>query len=428
MNVDESTRIKEFRQLRKEIRGSSEYLIIGIDVAKDKHHAFFGTATGETLLRRLIFENSIDGFEKLMAYAEAIKARQSLEKVVFGLEPTANYHKPLAEYLTKCGHNVVLVSGVAVSNNRELLDGRWDKNDTKDSANVADLICQGKFLYYDYPSMPLRDLRNLLSLKRRLKKQEHGTRIRIRNHLIAQYFPEFDRYFGTGCTESLSVVKWCLKPSKIAGMEYDEFVHLVMPRIKTIGQEKRLKMIWDMAIDSVGCEAGQALDFESRLMVEDLQHIKESIGAVEDNIANICLGFPEYSYLLTIPGFGPDVSSKVLGAIGNPLRFDNAKQVLKLAGYDLGANRSGKTSDSAVPVISKRGNAYLRYALYQAAFIASTSNRYFMIYYTNKLRGRERERGIKTKMKVKLAAKMLIIAWTLMKKKESFDPEYLNID
>jgi transposase len=211
-------------------------------------------------------------------------------------------------------------------------------------------------------------------------------------------------------------------------MEYDEFVHLVMPRVKTTGQEKRLKTIWDLAIDSVGCEAGQALDFESRLMVEDLQRVKESIRAVEDNIANICLGFPEYSYLLTIPGFGPDVSSKVLGTIGNPLRFDNAKQVLKLAGYDLGANRSGKTSDSAVPVISKRGNAYLRYALYQAAFIASTSNRYFMVYYTNKLRGREREKGIKTKMKVKLAAKMLIIAWTLMKKKEPFDQEYLNID
>ena len=132
--------------------------------------------------------------------------------------------------------------------------------------------------------------------------------------------------------------------------------------------------------------------------------------------------------MLTIPGFGPDVSSKVLGAIGNPFRFENRRQVLKLAGYDLGANRSGNTSDSAVPVISKRGKAYLRYALYQAAFIASTRNRYFIIYYTNKLRGREREKGIKTKMKVKLAAKMLIIAWTLMKNKEPFDPKFLNID
>ena len=428
MDVEESNRLKGFRQLRKEIRSSKEHLIVGIDVGKDKHHAFFGMATGKTLLRRLIFENSIDGFEKLFAYAEAIKVQHALDKVVFGLEPTANYHKPLAEYLIKCDHSVVLVSGVAVSKNRELLDGRWDKNDDKDSANVADLISQGKCLYYDYPSMPIRDLRSLLSLKRRFKKQEHGTKVRIRNHLLAQYFPEFDRYFGKGSSESLSVVKWCLKPSKIAGMEYDEFVHLVAPRVKTIGQEKRLKKIWDLAIGSIGCEAGDALDFEAKLMVEDLQQIKDSTRAIDDHIKEICLGFPEYSYLLTIPGFGPDVSSKVLGAIGDPFRFDNGKQVLKLAGYDLSANRSGKTSDSAVPVISKRGKAYLRYALYQAAFIASTSNRHFIIYYTNKLRGREREKGIKTKMKVKLAAKMLIIAWTLMKKKEPFDPEFLNIE
>jgi hypothetical protein len=39
---------------------------------------------------------------------------------------------------------VVLVEGKAVKDNRELLTGHWDKNDTKDSANVADLISQGK--------------------------------------------------------------------------------------------------------------------------------------------------------------------------------------------------------------------------------------------------------------------------------------------
>jgi len=91
-----------------------------------------------------------------------------------------------------------------------------------------------------------------------------------------------------------------------------------------------------------------------------------------------------------------------------------------MAGLDLSAERSGKRSDAATPVISKKGKADLRYALYQAAFIASTRNQHFIIYFTNKLRGREKEKGIKTKMRVKLAAKMLIIAWTLMKKKEVF--------
>ena len=63
MNVEENSRIKEFRQLKKEIRGSEEHLIVGIDIAKDKHHAFLGTATGKTLLKRLVFENSVVGFE-----------------------------------------------------------------------------------------------------------------------------------------------------------------------------------------------------------------------------------------------------------------------------------------------------------------------------------------------------------------------------
>jgi hypothetical protein len=49
-----------------------------------------------------------------------------------------------------------------------------------------------------------------------------------------------------------------------------------------------------------------------------------------------------------------------------------------------------------------------------------------MVYYTSKLRGRQRERGISTKMRVKLAAKLLVIAWTLMKNKEVFNPKCLN--
>ena len=51
-------RLEEFRQLRQEIRHSEEYLIVGIDVGKDRHHAFFGTATGKTLLRRFVFDNT----------------------------------------------------------------------------------------------------------------------------------------------------------------------------------------------------------------------------------------------------------------------------------------------------------------------------------------------------------------------------------
>jgi len=417
-------RLQEFRQVRKEIRGSGKYLVVGIDVAKERHNAFFGTATGRTLHKGMVFDNNIEGFRKLLTLTEALKVQHDLTNVVIGLEPTANYHKPLGEHLIKCGHLVVLVSAAAVKNNRQLLDGRWDKHDTKDSANVADLICQGKCLYYEYPDQKVRDLRSLLSLKRRLKKEEHGLRVRIRNQLLAQYFPEMDRHFGPSV--SLAVVSRYLDPSAIAGMEFDEFCRNVAPGKLNMSQQKRLQAIWQTAPESIGCRVGDAVPFEAQVMVSGLRQVRETIKAVEEKIEDICIQFPEYSCLLSIPGFGPDVSSKVLGAIGYPFRFASGKQVLKMAGFDLCAHRSGKTSNSATPVISKQGKADLRYALYQAALIASLSNKDFMTYYTNKLRGRQREKGIGTKMRVKLAAKLLVIAWTLMKKKETFDPKYLN--
>ncbi len=144
MERENCNRLAEFRQLRKDIRGSNKHLIVGIDVAKERHNAFFGTATGETLYRRLIFDNDKDGFERLLLQAEAMKVQHGLKKVVFGLEPTANYHKPIGEYLIKNGYAVVLVATDAVKKNRSLLDGRWDKNDKKDPANVADLNIAGQ--------------------------------------------------------------------------------------------------------------------------------------------------------------------------------------------------------------------------------------------------------------------------------------------
>ena len=111
----------------------------------------------------------------------------------------------------------------------------------------------------------------------------------------------------------------------ITGLKYDEFARLVAPRTRTIGQKDRLKAIWKKAADSIGCDAGESLEFEAKVMVESLEHIRETICATDAKIEDICCEFPEYRYLLTIPGFGPDVSSKVFGAIGDPFRFRTGK-------------------------------------------------------------------------------------------------------
>jgi len=427
MSNQEIIRREQYCQIVKEITGSDQYLVVGIDVGKDKHHAFMGTAAGIALYRKLIFENNLNGFSRLITTADQIKAQHGLSNVVFGLEPTGNYHKPLAQHLIGCDYDLVLVTGQAVKNNRQILNGRWDKNDTKDAANVADLVSRGRCLFYDVPSEKIAQLRVLLSLRSRLKKEEHSLRTRIRNGLLAKYFPELDRFYDSCASENLAIVRWCLSPGKIAAMEFDQFFKMVTRSRRGIAQKLRLEKIYQAAIDSVGCPMGAEVEFEAELLVEKLNQVRVQIHATKERIEDICLTYSEYSYLLTIPGFGPYISAKLLAAIADPFRFKYRNQVLKLAGYDLCADRSGKTSSQAVPVISKNGNSELRYALYQAAHVAASTNDTFRAYFTKMLQGRAREKGIKTKMKVKLAAKMLVIAWTLMKRKEVFDPAHLNI-
>lgn len=418
-------RLEQFKQIKASVRGSENILLVGIDVAKNNHHAFFGTSNGKTLRKNLVFDNSIKGFEALRCLTGDLQNKHGLSEAVYGLEPTASYHKPLAEYLIRQKEHVVYVSNVAVARNRGLLDGRWDKNDKKDAANVADLVGQGRCIYYDVPEESLRELRSLIAFRMRMKKGEHSLRMRLRNNIFAQYFPELDRlYIKTGQPDDLvlSIAEHCLDPREIAKMEFDAFLKLITARKIRIEQERRLRELWNFAKESAGCLVHDAARWEAKSLVTQLKSFRETVKENERQMAKAAAKFPEYKCLLSMPGFGPIVSAMVLAAIGNASRFASSKQVVRLAGLDLSAERSGKNSNSAKPVISKQGKAALRYALVQAAMVASTANPVIRSYFSRLIKGRELERGIQLKMKVKLAAKLLVVAWTLMKRREQFNP------
>jgi hypothetical protein len=101
------------------------------------------------------------------------------------------------------------------------------------------------------------------------------------SHLLAQYFPELDRYYGHSESENLAIVRWCLSPSKIAKMKYENFFRLVTTRERGLAQHQRLKAIWDHAHYSIGCPAGTAAAFEAEVLVEALKLVREIIGSTE---------------------------------------------------------------------------------------------------------------------------------------------------
>src|SRR4030042_371299 len=156
-----------------------------------------------------------------------------------------------------------------------------------------------------------------------------------------------DSDYGRSEAQGLAIVRWCFPVSQITEMDVDPFIERVTSRRISMEKKRRLEAIWEKAGESIGCDGVPGLEHEAKVMGEGLKQIREMIKETEQKIEELCQQFPHYPYLLTIPGFGPDVSAKVSGAVGDPDRFLNGKQVLKMGGLDLSADRSGKRSDKA---------------------------------------------------------------------------------
>jgi len=82
MKQEELSRIERFRLFRKQIRGSDKYLTVGIDVAKNKHHATFATTRGRVGHKGRVFENNASGIEHLLTPVQFYMDRDGFEQVV----------------------------------------------------------------------------------------------------------------------------------------------------------------------------------------------------------------------------------------------------------------------------------------------------------------------------------------------------------
>jgi len=109
-----------------------------------------------------------------------------------------------------------------------------------------------------------------------------------------------------------------------------------------------------------------------------------------------------------------------LGEVGDPTRYEDWRQIRKLAGLNLTENSSGARKGKTG--ISKRGRPGLRNLLYQASLTLVAKNPQFRALYQH-LKTR-RENPLKSKQAlIVIACKLLRVMFTLVKEKRLYDPE-----
>lgn len=157
-----------------------------------------------------------------------------------------------------------------------------------------------------------------------------------------------------------------------------------------------------------------------KLLDERISLLKTQLKTLEQSILRLCkqqLSEP-YQSLRSVPGIGAVTASVLLAETAGLENFEHPKQLTAYAGIAPAPNQSGSFVGRSS--ISKVGNPRIRQACYMAALQA---RRYgvFKSFYERLLR-----KGKAPKVAlVAVARKLLVIAFTLVKSNQRFDPNRL---
>ena len=402
-------------------------LIIGIDVGSETHFARAFSWRGYEYSRKpLEFSNTEEGFATLLSWIDELKEKYGMEKVIPGMEPTGHYWFNLGRFLQDHGMRPVHVNPHHVKKSKELDDNNPSKNDRKDPKVIAGLINEGRYLYPYIPDGIYAEIRALSGL--RGAAQSELTRIKNRfARWISIYFPNYkDVYGNVGAVSGLMILKAAPLPEDIIKLGV-EGVNRIWRDAKLRGAGmKRAKTLVAAAEHSIGSrEAHEAARIELRILLSDYERQAareaELMTLIEEKISEV----PYIDKLLEIKGVGLKTVIGFVAEVGDIRRFDDPKQLQKLAGYAVVKNSSGKHKGESH--ISYRGRKRLRYVLYEAAIsVVSHSGEFKAIhrYYTTRTRNPLK----KMQSMIVVACKLIRIFYMILRTGATYDASKMMSD
>ena len=117
-------------------------IIVGIDVAKNKHDAIIIDSKGDTLTKSFGIPNSHKGAEMLINKIKSINTNNM--PVIIGMEATGHYWLPLYSRLMQEHFEINVINPIQSDSFRNMYI-RQSKNDSIDAFIIAEVIRFGRF-------------------------------------------------------------------------------------------------------------------------------------------------------------------------------------------------------------------------------------------------------------------------------------------
>ena len=396
-------------------------IIVGIDIAKEEHWARITDSRGIELRKPIKVNNSTVGFENLLEIVGKIQQKHEAEKTMIGMEPSGHYWRALGWYLKLHESTPVLVgvNPYHVKQVRELDDNSQTKSDPKDSMIIAHLIRDGRYFDMYLPEGEYAELRILNEERQRIMKQIN----RANNTIVAvldEYFPELASIWkDVACQTSLIIMKTAAFPAEILKISKSELLKAIKEASKGTEGDKLANELVKAAENSIGVREGQRAAKSKLLrLIDELEHYQARLADVEAELDTVMAKSESSEILQSMTGIGPVISAAFLGEVGDISRFEDWRQIRRLAGMNLVEDSSGKHKSKTK--ISKRGRPYLRHMLYMAGTSGCLHNAEIRQYY-HYLRKRSKNPLNKMQALVATGLKVMRIMFYMLKNKEKYD-------
>ncbi|SDZ38996.1 IS110 family transposase [Thermoactinomyces sp. DSM 45892] len=401
-----------------------ETLIVGVDIAKNKHVARVVDDRGKELAKPIAFANSQEGFQQLLFWMKSTQIQQAKEQVILGMEPTGHYWLNLAHFMKSRGIQVVIVNPMHVKRTKELDDNSPTKNDVKDAHVIARLIQGARYSVPHFPEGIHAELRVLMNLRDRVNQEFLRVQGRITNWLD-RYFPEFVTVFKDwqGKAAMLSLQHFPL-PVDVQCLGAERIVAVWKLEVKRAVGLGRAEKLVRAAQETVGLTIGSEMArFEIQMLLEQHHLYQEQLEQVGQKVEDLLHQIPGTKEMQSIPGVGLLTVAGFLAEVGDLQRYQHPDQIRKLAGLNLKEYSSGKHKGKTQ--ITKRGRPRLRALLFRCVMPLVVKNSEFKAFHRH-FTTRSRNPLSKKQSMVALCCKLIRLLFVLGNTQTSYDPAKLQ--
>ena len=395
-------------------------IIVGIDVASEKHDVCIMNGNAEVFGKIFSIANTKSDYKKLLSKIEDAKKLWNDSKVCIGIESTGVYSEVILQYLSDIEDlEVVYINPILTNMFQHSEVVHYAKTDKIDAKGICMyLLSKSKRLFtYTKPSYHTLEMKSLTRELVSTNKQINQITNRLTG-ILHVVFPEFFEVFhkikGKSC---LKILQLYPTPDTLFSKRN---LNNVFDNFGGGRRKENTDNLIDLAKNSIG-----SYSKSDGIIISELAKQIEFLNLQKETFINqlVKLANDHCQLLLSIPGIGAIIACSIMGEIGNISNFHGSDSLLAFAGLNPRVYQSGKCELKGLS-ISKKGSSYLRTSIIQASRHIVKKDPWFESYFNSKMsQGKHYNTSIGH-----VSKKLTQVIYQILKTGKSFKPKTVTVN